>query len=197
MTALSEHLAKQYEAHSSNTHFNIDILKYELRPENCMHASPLAVSYRWQQQPSGNENEPKSASLHLVVRHRGVSLCPVSLKNPQVSFKMEGIDSINSTPPSTFDQEKGKVSWRLPELTSSSADYVANADVKFKEAADVAQPQSISHLNVTFDGEGHLFSGLKFDLVSIAHYRMSVFRKQFKSGRYDVEPDGPSQLAYV
>ncbi|GAB1599763.1 F-BAR domain only protein 2 isoform X6 [Argonauta hians] len=181
MTALTEHLRAQGEMNKSASYFNVDILKYQVKPMPGVDNTPLPLVVYW-------KCTPLVTNFRLDYKYNPCSMSkPVALKNIQVSVPINGdVTNMQSIPSGTWNAEEKRATWKLDDISEMSENGTqGNIRAKFETSNGPSTPSPTS---LQFIAEGATLSGIEFELVGLG-YRLSLVKKRFGAGKYTVEPD--------
>lgn len=181
MTALTEHLRAEGEMNKSASYFNVDILKYQVKPLPGVDNTPLPLVVYWKCTPTDTNYR-----LDYKYNPSPMSL-PVTLKNIQVTVPLDGqVSSMQSIPAGNWNSDEKRATWKLSDISELSENgcqgYIR---AKFETPNGPNNPLPTA---IQFIAEGATLSGLDFELVGFG-YRLSLVKKRFGTGKYLVEPE--------
>ncbi|CAI9727245.1 Hypothetical predicted protein [Octopus vulgaris] len=181
MTALTEHLRAQGEINKSASYFNVDILKYQVKPMPGVDNTPLPLVVYW-------KCTSTVTNFRLDYKYNPCSMSkPVALKNIQVTVPVNGdVANMQSIPSGNWNAEEKRATWKLDDISEMSENGTqGNIRAKFETSNGPSTPSPTA---LHFIAEGATLSGLEFELVGLG-YRLSLVKKRFGAGKYSVEPD--------
>ncbi|XP_052825916.1 F-BAR domain only protein 2 isoform X1 [Octopus bimaculoides] len=181
MTALTEHLRAQGEINKSASYFNVDILKYQVKPMPGVDNTPLPLVVYW-------KCTSTVTNFRLDYKYNPCSMSkPVALKNIQVTVPVNGdVVNMQSIPNGNWNAEEKRATWKLDDISEMSENGTqGNIRAKFETSNGPSTPSPTA---LHFIAEGATLSGLEFELVGLG-YRLSLVKKRFGAGKYSVEPD--------
>ncbi|XP_069127305.1 F-BAR domain only protein 2-like isoform X4 [Argopecten irradians] len=181
MSALTDHLRSQGEENKSASYFNIDILKYQGKPQPGVESCPLPLVVYW-------KCEDKHTDYRLDYKYNPKSMStPCALKNITATVLVNGgVESMQSIPNGNWNEENQRATWKLNDLAELSEEGSAGSiRAKFNLKSGPSKPNTTA---VTFISEGASLSGIDFELVGTG-YRISLSKKRFGAGKYVADPD--------
>ncbi|XP_021373429.1 F-BAR domain only protein 2-like isoform X2 [Mizuhopecten yessoensis] len=181
MSALTDHLRSQGEENKSASYFNIDILKYQGKPQPGVESCPLPLVVYW-------KCEDKHTDFRLDYKYNPKSMSsPCALKNITATVVVNGgVESMQSIPSGNWNEENQRATWKLNDLAELSEEGSAGSiRAKFNLKSGPSKPSTTA---MTFISEGASLTGIDFELVGTG-YRISLSKKRFAAGKYVADPD--------
>ncbi|XP_065165525.1 F-BAR domain only protein 2-like isoform X2 [Atheta coriaria] len=181
MTALSALLKKQSELNPTASYFNVDILKYQIKPKTGANSCPLQLVAYW-------KCEEAHTDLKVDYKYNSHAMSSASpLLNVSVTVPVEGeVKSNQSKPAAIWNSESNQLVWKYTELSLHSENHgVGSMLARIDLDSGPTKPTTIS---AQFNCEGTTLSGIGFHLQG-AGYRLSLVKRRFISGRYICEGD--------
>lgn len=175
MASLADHLKKQSEQGAS-THYNIEIIKYEVRT-NGFSTTPLQLCSYW-------KCEEEATDLRVDYRYNPSCMsAPCSISNLSVVVPMNGgVTIMQSKPSATWSAEHQRAFWKLQEVSNTS-----ETQGTLRARFDLTQgPSTPSRIAVQFTCNGATISKLNFEL-RCQEYKLSLVKKRFTTGKYIAE----------
>ncbi|XP_028162632.1 F-BAR domain only protein 2 [Ostrinia nubilalis] len=176
MPALTSLLKRQSEKNPTAQYFNVDILKYQIRPKAGAASCPFQLVAYW-------KCERDHTDLKVDYKYNLHAMSPPSpLLNVSVCVPMNGaVRNVIAMPPSQWSADSGQALWRFTELSQhSEARGVGSLRARFELGAG---PSSRATASAQFNCEGATLSGIEFELVG-GGYRLSLVKRRFVSGKY-------------
>lgn len=176
MPALTSLLKRQSEKNPTAAYFNVDILKYQIKPKAGAASCPFQLVSYW-------KCEKDHTDLKIDYKYNLHSMSsPSPLLNVSVCVPMNGgVKNVIAMPKNTWNAETELAMWRFTELSQHSEDRgVGSLRARF-ELKD--GPSSKGTLSAQFNCEGATLSGIEFELVG-SGYRLSLVKRRFVSGKY-------------
>lgn len=185
MPALSSLLKRQSEKNPNAQYFNVDILKYQIRPRVGAASCPLQLVSYW-------KCEQEHTDLKVDYKYNQHAMSPASpLLNVSVCVPMGGgVKNVIAMPKATWTGEGdgGQALWRFTELSQHSEERgVGSLKARFELGAG---PSPRATISAQFNCEGATLSGIEFELVG-AGYRLSLVKRRFVSGKYICDSEMP------
>ncbi|XP_065165337.1 F-BAR domain only protein 2 isoform X2 [Atheta coriaria] len=179
MTALSALLKKQSELNPTASYFNVDILKYQIKPKTGANSCPLQLVAYW-------KCEEAHTDLKVDYKYNSHAMSSASpLLNVSVTVPVEGEVKSNQSKPAAIC-ESNQLVWKYTELSLHSENHgVGSMLARIDLDSGPTKPTTIS---AQFNCEGTTLSGIGFHLQG-AGYRLSLVKRRFISGRYICEGD--------
>nr|AON96586.1 F-BAR domain only protein 2 [Bicyclus anynana] len=181
MPALSSLLKRQSEKNPTAQYFNVDILKYQIRPKTGAVSCPFQMVAHW-------KCEKDHTDLKIDYKYNLHAMSPPSpLLNVSVCVPMSGsVSNIIAMPKNTWIAENEQALWRFTELSQHSEDRgVGSLRARF-ELSD--GPSNSATISSQFNCEGATLSGIEFELIG-SGYRLSLVKRRFVSGKYICDSD--------
>lgn len=176
MPALTALLRRQSEKNPTAQYFNVDILKYQVRPKTGAASCPFQIVSYW-------KCETDHTDLKVDYKYNLHAMSPPSpLLNVSVCVPMDGgVKNVIAMPKNTWNAENEQALWRFTELSQHSEDRgVGSLRARF-ELED--GPSAKGTISAQFNCEGATLSGIEFELVG-SGYRLSLVKRRFVSGKY-------------
>ncbi|XP_045482609.1 F-BAR domain only protein 2 isoform X5 [Harmonia axyridis] len=181
MSALSTLLKKQSEQNPSASYFNVDILKYQIKPNPGATSCPFQLVAYWKCTNSHTD-------LKVDYKYNSHAMAsPSPLLNVTVAVPIDsGLKSFQSKPTAQWSPERNRLVWRFTELSQHSEKHgVGSMLARVDLEGGPATPSTIS---AAFNCEGTTLSGIDFQLVGPG-YRLSLVKRRFVSGKYICDGD--------
>lgn len=181
MIALAQHLRQQSEINRSASYFNIDILKYQVRPSPGFQSAPLRLVSYW-------KCEPSKTDFRLDYFYNAAALSsPMPLTNISIHVPINGdVTKMQCIPPGTWSSEKVRAIWQLSSISELS-EKGSQGCVRAKFELNCG-PSTPSVAAVQFVCDGTTLSGVDFELAGPG-YRVSLVKKRIITGKYLTEAD--------
>ncbi|KAJ8950393.1 hypothetical protein NQ314_007933, partial [Rhamnusium bicolor] len=181
MSALSLLLKKQSEQNPSASYFNVDILKYQIKPKLGANSCPFQLVAYW---------KCSSAHTDLKIDYKYNSHAmssPTPLLNVTVAVPVPGIvKHVQTKPIAQWPTESNRLIWRFTELSQYSENHgVGSVAARYDLENGPGTPQTVS---TQFNCEGTTLSGIDFQLFGPG-YRLSLVKRRFVSGKYICDGD--------
>ncbi|XP_060516346.1 F-BAR domain only protein 2 isoform X5 [Cylas formicarius] len=176
MNALSSLLKKQSEQNPSASYFNVEILKYQIKPNHGATSCPLQLVAYW-----------KCTHTHTDLKidykynmHAMSSSSP--LLNVAVAVPIEStVKNMQTKPQAQWPSENKRLIWKFTELSQHTENNgVGSMLARYDLESGPCVPSTIS---AQFNCEGTTLSGIDFQLVGPG-YRLSLIKRRFISGKY-------------
>lgn len=181
MAALSSLLKKQSEQNPSASYFNVDILKYQIKPKLGANSCPLQLVGYW-----------KCSNVHTDLKidykyNLHAMSSPTPLLNVSVAVPVEGnIKNVQTKPAAQWPTENNRIIWKYTELSQHSENNgVGSMLARYDIENGSGNPTTIS---AQFNCEGTTLSGIDFQLIGPG-YRLSLVKRRFVSGKYICDGD--------
>ncbi|XP_041976992.1 F-BAR domain only protein 2 [Aricia agestis] len=181
MPALTALLRKQSEKNPTAQYFNVDILKYQIRPKSGAASCPLQMVSYW-------KCERDHTDLKVDYKYNLHAMSPPSpLLNVSVCVPMNGtVKNVIAMPKNSWNSEIEQALWRFTELSQHSDDRgVGSLKARFELTNGPSTKKTIS---AQFNCEGATLSGIEFELIG-SGYRLSLVKRRFVSGKYICDSD--------
>ncbi|BES89771.1 SAFF [Nesidiocoris tenuis] len=176
MSALTKLLRRQSEENPSASYFNVDIIKYQIKPKTGAESCPLQLVSYW-------KCEKTHTDLRVDYKYNSHAMhFPSPLLNLTVVVPVEGnVINTHTRPTATWIQESQRAVWKFTELSHHSEKHgVGSLRARF-ELSD--GPADQTRIAAQFNCEGTTLSGIGFVLVG-SGYRVSLVKRRFVSGKY-------------
>ncbi|KAL3290141.1 hypothetical protein HHI36_023505 [Cryptolaemus montrouzieri] len=181
MNALSTLLKKQFEQNPSASYFNVDILKYQIKPNPGANSCPFQLVAYW---------KCTNAHTDLKVDYKYNShamASPSPLLNVTVAVPIDGgLKNFQSKPTAHWSAEQSRLVWRFAEVSQHSENHGVGSMLARMDLE--SGPSAPSTISVAFNCEGTTLSGIDFQLVGPG-YRLSLVKRRFVSGKYICDGD--------
>ncbi|XP_035437086.1 F-BAR domain only protein 2 [Spodoptera frugiperda] len=181
MPALTSLLKRQSEKNPTAQYFNVDILKYQVRPKAGAASCPLQMVSYW-------KCEQDHTDLKVDYKYNLHAMSPPSpLLNVSVCVPMNGgVKNVIAMPKTAWSGENEQAMWRFTELSQHSEDRgVGSLKARFELGKG---PSSKATISAQFNCEGATLSGIEFELIG-SGYRLSLVKRRFVSGKYICDSD--------
>ncbi|GFR31015.1 f-BAR domain only protein 2 [Trichonephila clavata] len=181
MQALTALLRKQYEHSPTASYFNIDILKYHIRPLQGAKSTPLHLVAYW-------KCEPSSTDLRIDYKYNSSSLAVSSgLSNINIIVPVNGgVSDVQSKPKVIWNSDTSRAVWKIPELShTSEGGGLGSLRAHFDLSSGPSTPCALA---AQFLCSNASISGADFELCGLG-YRLSLVKKQVAAGKYLCEAD--------
>ncbi|XP_050519405.1 F-BAR domain only protein 2 isoform X4 [Diabrotica virgifera virgifera] len=181
MFALSSLLKKQSEQNPSASYFNVDILKYQIKPKPGANSCPFQLVAYW---------KCSSAHTDLKIDYKYNSHAmssPTPLLNVTIAVPVPGTVKVMQTKPTAqWPNEHNRIIWKFTELSQHSENHgVGSVAARYDLENGPGSPQTVI---IQFNCEGTTLSGIDFQLVGPG-YRLSLVKRRFVSGKYICDGD--------
>ncbi|XP_077290429.1 F-BAR domain only protein 2 [Arctopsyche grandis] len=176
MSALTSLLKRQSERNPGAAYFNVDILKYQIKPKYGASSCPFQLVAYW-------KCEPTHTDLKIDFKYNSHAMSsPSPLLNLSISVPMNGdMQKVQSRPSCQTGGDMSGLIWKFTELSQHSDNHGVGS---LRAHADLdAGPSSRATITSQFNCEGATLSGVEFELVG-AGYRLSLVKRRFVSGKY-------------
>lgn len=183
MPALSSLLKRQSEKNPTAQYFNVDILKYQIRPKNGAASCPFQLVAYW-------KCERDHTDLKVDYKYNLHAMSPPSpLLNVSVIVPMDGaVSNVIAMPKTAWNSENEQALWRYTELSQHSEDRgVGSLKARFELGKG---PSNKGTISAQFNCEGATLSGIEFELMGNG-YRLSLVKRRFVSGKYICDSEVP------
>ncbi|KAK7871365.1 hypothetical protein R5R35_006074 [Gryllus longicercus] len=189
MSALTGLLRRQSEQNPSASYFNVDILKYQIKPKIGAGSCPFQLVAYW-------KCECTHTDLRVDYKYNSHAMAsPSPLLNLTVAVPLDGtVRSIQSKPTAQWLQDSHRALWKFTELSQHSENHGVGslrARMELNEG-----PSTPTTLSTQFNCEGTTLSGLEFELVGTG-YRLSLVKRRFVSGKYICDGDPDPRYRYA
>ncbi|CAG7725198.1 unnamed protein product [Allacma fusca] len=200
MSALIVLLKKHAEQNANASYFNVDILKYHIKPKPGASSCPLHLVAFW-------KCEKSQTDLRIDYKYNSHAMAPVQSEVPTVPTKVSpaapalfqvciaapvdgGVKSMQSKPTGQWYPSTNRACWKMPCLSSTNENAgVGSLRARFEITSG---PSSHGTIAAQFSCENSTLSGSEFTLVGTG-YRVSLIKKRFVSGKYTCDTDDVSQ----
>ncbi|XP_018569470.1 F-BAR domain only protein 2 isoform X2 [Anoplophora glabripennis] len=181
MSALSSLLKRQSEQNPSASYFNVDILKYQIKPKPGANSCPFQLVAYW---------KCSSAHTDLKIDYKYNSHAmssPTPLLNVTVAVPVLGlVKNMQTKPIAQWPTESNRLIWKFTELSQHSENHgVGSVAARYDLENGPGAPQTVS---TQFNCEGTTLSGIDFQLAGPG-YRLSLVKRRFVSGKYICDGD--------
>lgn len=176
MPALTSLLKRQSEKNPTAQYFNVDILKYQIKPKPGAGSCPYQLVAYW-------KCEKDHTDLKVDYKYNLHAMSPSSpLLNVSVCVPVSGgVKNVIAMPKHTWNGENEQALWRFTELSQHSEDRgVGSLRARFELESG---PSDKATLSAQFNCEGATLSGIEFELIG-SGYRLSLVKRRFVSGKY-------------
>ncbi|XP_054260013.1 F-BAR domain only protein 2-like isoform X2 [Macrosteles quadrilineatus] len=176
MSALTALLKRQAEKNPTASYFNVDILKYQVKPFIGAASCPFQLVAYWK-----CEKNQTDIRVDYMYNKKAMG-SPSPLLNLSVSVPVDGdVKAMNAEPQAEWDKNNNCAVWRFTELS----DLTENGPIgSLRARFEVAKgPSSIGIIAVQFNCEGTTLSGVDLELQGPG-FRVSLVKKRFVSGKY-------------
>ncbi|KAK3923074.1 F-BAR domain only protein 2 [Frankliniella fusca] len=189
MSSLTGLLRRQAEQNPTASYFNVDILKYQVKPKVGAGSCPFQLVAYW-------KCEQTHTDLKVDYKYNSHAMAaPSPLLNLTVAVPVDGgVTSLQSKPSAQWLAESHRVIWKFTELSQHSENHgVGSLRARLEVSNGPSQQGTIA---TQFNCEGTTLSGLELELVG-SGYRLSLVKRRFVSGKYicDGDPDPRSRYA--
>lgn len=181
MPALTSLLKRQSEKNPNAAYFNVDILKYQIRPKSGAASCPFQLVAYW-------KCEKSHTDLKVDYKYNLHSMsAPSPLLNVSVCVPVNGgVHNVIAMPKNTWNNESEQALWKFTELSQHSEDRgVGSLRARFELNKGPSKKNTISS---QFNCEGATLSGIEFELIG-SGYRLSLVKRRFVSGKYICDSD--------
>lgn len=189
MPALTGLLRKQAEQNPSASYFNVDILKYAVKPKNGAGSCPFQLVAYWKCGVSHTD-------LKIDYKYNSHAMAaPSPLLNLTVAAPVDGsVRGCQSKPTAVWNEETGRAHWQFTELSQHSDGHgVGSLRARFDLATG---PGTQGTIAAQFNCEGTTLSGAELELVG-SGYRLSLVKRRFVSGKYICDGDTDAKYRYA
>lgn len=177
MSALTDHLRRQMDQNRNAAYFNIDILKYQVKPRPGAESTPLRLTSYW-------KCEQLETDVAVDYSYNGSAMsAPLPLTNIVLMAPIDGQvkQLMQSSPAATWSPESKRITWKLGDISDMSEN---GSHGKVLAKFDLTSgPSSPSLTAAQFLCEGTTLSGIDFELAGPG-YRLSLIKKRFFTGKY-------------
>lgn len=166
-------IKKQAEKNAAASYFNVDILKYQVKPEADAGSMPLKLCSYW-------KCESTCTDIRVDYAYNASSMeNPVPLSDVSLIVPVDGgVTVMQSKPAATWSAERKTALWKLGDITESTGNGSLRAKFELTEG-----PSRPATLAVKFQSEGTTLSGLDIELINPS-YRLSLVKRRFATGKY-------------
>ncbi|KAF5272837.1 hypothetical protein FQR65_LT00433 [Abscondita terminalis] len=181
MSALSALLKRQSEQNPSASYFNVEILKYQIKPKVGANSCPFQLVSYW-------KCETSHTDLKIDYKYNSHAMSsPSPLLNVNVFVPIDGtVKHMQSKPTAQWSAENSRVVWKFTELSQHSENNgVGSLLARLEMESGPIMPSTVS---TQFNCEGTTLSGIDFQLIG-SGYRLSLVKRRFISGRYICDGD--------
>ncbi|XP_069693088.1 F-BAR domain only protein 2 isoform X2 [Periplaneta americana] len=189
MSALTALLRRQSEQNPSASYFNVDILKYQIKPKSGAGSCPFQLVAYW-------KCESSHTALRVDYKYNSHAMAsPSPLLNLTVAVPVDGgVKSMQSKPTSQWLADSNRAVWKFTELSQHSENHGVGS---LRARLEVTNgPSSQGTIATQFNCEGTTLSGVEFDLVGTG-YRLSLVKRRFVSGKYICDGDPDPKYRYA
>ncbi|XP_066909513.1 F-BAR domain only protein 2 isoform X4 [Halyomorpha halys] len=190
MSALTALLRRQSEQNPSASYFNVDILKYQIKPKVGAESCPLQLVAYW-------KREAKQTNLKIDYKYNSHAMSsPSPLLNLSIAVPVDGgVKNMQSKPVAHWMQENQRAIWKFTELSLHCDNHgIGSLRGRFEVSNG---PSSLATIAAQFNCEGATLSGIEFQLIGHG-YRLSLVKKRFVSGKYICDGgDADSKFRYA
>uniref|UniRef100_A0A1L8DXR9 Putative proline-serine-threonine phosphatase-interacting protein pstpip n=1 Tax=Nyssomyia neivai TaxID=330878 RepID=A0A1L8DXR9_9DIPT len=182
MPALTALLRRQSEQNPTASYFNVDILKYQMRPKSGASSCPFQLVCYW-------KCEPTHTDIKIDYKYNSHAMAaPTPLLNISITVPVDGgVRNVQSKPHSAWLGESNRLVWNFTDISQHSDN---NGVGTLRARLEVANgPSTPAILQTQFNCEGTTLSGIEFELTGPG-YRLSLVKRRFVSGKYICEGDG-------
>ncbi|XP_055715774.1 F-BAR domain only protein 2 isoform X8 [Phlebotomus papatasi] len=182
MPALTALLRRQSEQNPSASYFNVDILKYQVRPKSGASSCPFQLVCYW-------KCEPTHTDIKIDYKYNSHAMAaPTPLLNISITVPVDGgVRNVQSKPHSAWLGESNRLVWNFTDISQHSDN---NGVGTLRARLEVTNgPSTPAILHTQFNCEGTTLSGIEFELTGPG-YRLSLVKRRFVSGKYICEGDG-------
>lgn len=181
MFALSSLLKKQSEQNPSASYFNVDILKYQIKPKPGANSCPFQLVAYW---------KCSSAHTDLKIDYKYNSHAmssPSPLLNVTIAVPVPGaVKNMQTKPTAQWPNDNNRIIWKFTELSQHSENHgVGSVAARYDLENGPGTAQTVL---TQFNCEGTTLSGIDFQLVGPG-YRLSLVKRRFVSGKYICDGD--------
>lgn len=176
MPALTAMLRRQSEKNPNAAYFNVDILKYQVKPKPGAASCPLQLVSYWK-----CDSDHTDLKIDYKYNVHAISQ-PSPLLNVSVIVPVNGgVKNVIAMPKVVWNGENEQALWRFTELSQHSEDKgVGSLRARFELTEG---PSTKTILSTQFNCEGATLSGVEFELIGTG-YRVSLVKRRFVSGKY-------------
>lgn len=181
MAQLTALLKRQAERKPSASYFNVDILKYQVKPSSGAGSAPLHMVAYW-------KCEASQTDVRLDYKINGhAQITPAPLRNLMISVPVEGaVTSMQAKPPGEWMANSNRALWKLPEMSADvEGTSMGSIRARFALSSASGSPTTVT---ANFDCVGSTLSGAEMELLSTG-YRTSLVKRRFVAGKYLCDAD--------
>jgi hypothetical protein len=189
MNALTALLRRQSEQNPAASYFNVDILKYQLKPKGGAVSCPFQLVAYW-------KCEKNHTDIKIDYKYNSHAMAsPSPLLNLTVAVPVDGgVKNMQSKPAGQWFPESNRAIWKFTELSQHSEHHgVGSLRARFELSNG---PGSQGTIATQFNCEGTTLSGAEFELVG-SGYRLSLVKRRFVSGKYICDGDSDPKYRYA
>ncbi|CAH1393092.1 unnamed protein product [Nezara viridula] len=190
MSALTALLRRQSEQNPNASYFNVDILKYQIKPKVGAESCPLQLVAYW-------KREVNQTNLKIDYKYNSHAMSsPSPLLNLTIAVPVDGgVTNMQTKPAAHWVQETQRAIWKFTELSLHCDKHgVGSLRGRFEVSNG---PSSLATIAAQFNCEGATLSGIEFQLIGHG-YRLSLVKKRFVSGKYICDGgDADSKFRYA
>lgn len=189
MSALNSLLRKQSEQNSTASYFNVDILKYQIKPKPGAESCPFQLVAHW-------KCEPSHTDLKIDFKYNSHAMGSSSpLLNVVLAVPVDGeVINVQAKPTVQWLPETHRALWKFTDLSQHSENHgIGCVKARFELKNGPGKPGTIA---VQFNCEGTTLSGAEFELVGPG-YRVSLVKRKFMSGKYICDGDFDNRYSNV
>lgn len=209
MEALIRHLKQGYDQSPNMRYYNVDVLRYQIAPIDQFEKCPLQVCAYW-------KLESKLIKLRLDFKHSNQSgfnlerlreICFIANLNNLVPPRLTDASTMAPSQPcvafepqATWDQETKLLTWKFDNLlafykSNGSGSLLAKLDFRHCNEEECSEIMASNHnrsptpqpIDIKFMVVDSTLSKISLTIESTG-YRMSLLKKEIRSGRYKSEP---------
>lgn len=189
MSALTALLRRQSDQNPSASYFNVDILKYQIKPKSGAGSCPFQLVAYW-------KCEWNQTDLKVDYKYNSHAMAsPSPLLNLTVAVPVDGgVKNMQSRPAAQWVNESNRAVWKFTELSQHSENHgVGSLRARFEINNG---PSSQGTIAAQFNCEGTTLSGAEFELIG-SGYRLSLVKRRFVSGKYICDGDSDPKYRYA
>ncbi|UXI18148.1 STE20-related kinase adapter protein alpha [Sarcoptes scabiei] len=182
MNLLQASLKRLHEQSPNARYYNLDIIKYQVQSTPGAVNAPLQIVSHW-------KCDEHTTNLKIDFKYNQLAFkyspCQ-SLKNVLFTANIDSnVISMASQPFGKWDSLTKQATWRYNEISQTTENQgLGSIKAKFDISNGPCCPSSVY---VQFACQDTSLSGLELELIG-THYRLSLIKKQFSTGRYYCEP---------
>ncbi|XP_025830629.1 F-BAR domain only protein 2 isoform X3 [Agrilus planipennis] len=181
MPALSSLLKSQSEQNPNASYFNVEILKYQIKPKPGANSCPFQLVAYWK-----CDLTQSNLKIDYKYNSRAVNSA-LPLLNLMVAVPLSGgVKNFHTKPVAQWNSEQSCLIWKFAELSQHSENNgVGSLRARIELEKGPGTPPVIS---AQFNCEGTTLSGIDFQLIGTG-YRLSLVKRRFISGKYICNSD--------